>query len=57
MDGEEVPDSPREKVKIEKLESGDMEQAVTFWRRAVERGGGTALLEEKLKQKKYIEKK
>ena len=37
--------------------SGDMEQAVTFWRRAVERGGGTALLEEKLKQKKYIEKK
>lgn len=37
--------------------SGDMEQAVTFWRRAVERGGGTALLEEKLKLKKYIEKK
>ena len=37
--------------------TGDVEQAAEFWRQAVERGGGTALLEEKLKQKKYIEKK
>lgn len=37
--------------------TGDVEQATEFWRQAVERGGGTALLEEKLKQKKYIEKK
>ena len=37
--------------------TGDIGQAAEYWRQALEKGGGTDLLGEKVKQKKYIEKK
>lgn len=37
--------------------TGDTDKAAEYWRRAQEKGGGTSLLADKLKQKKYIEKK
>lgn len=36
---------------------GDAEHAVEFWQKAIERGGNKALLEKKIRLKKYIEEK
>lgn len=37
--------------------TGETDKAAEYWQRALEKGGGSALLAEKLKQRKYIEKK